>query len=124
MARAPSPAMAPAMRSCQCGEWLTGGDDGDDDADAGCSTSALALAVEEEDAVIFSNNIEHLKNEDRIGHEFFPPHRKLDARCAHSPPSYLSNLDNIDSFRGVYYDAVIIITHKRRWHKRFLYSCQ
>jgi hypothetical protein len=59
--------MAPAMRSCQCGEWLTGGDDGDDDADAGCSTSALALAVEEEDAVIFSNNIEHFHLKNEIG---------------------------------------------------------
>jgi hypothetical protein len=47
MARAPSPAMAPAMRSCQCEEWLAGGEDGDDDTDAGCSTAALALAVEE-----------------------------------------------------------------------------
>lgn len=51
--------MAPAMRSCQCGEWLgEAGDDAesdDDDDETAGSTAALALADEEKDAVIFYN---------------------------------------------------------------------
>ena len=56
--------MAPAMRSCQCGEWFgeagddaesDDDDDDDDDDETAGSTAALALADEEEDAVIFYN---------------------------------------------------------------------
>jgi hypothetical protein len=63
------------MRSCQCGDWLTGGEDGDDDAGA---SAALALAVEEEDVIFHrkkklchSSGI-HTYGSGMAGRPFFP----------------------------------------------------